>query len=61
MGYYIDNWASIDKRHLCHKILQLRILVFSYVSVMFMVCTLSVMKIFLNDMGNIGSCNIFEN
>jgi hypothetical protein len=26
-----------------------------------MVCTLSVMKIFLSDMGSIGSCNIFEN
>jgi hypothetical protein len=35
-GYSIDGLFSIDKKHLIKKIIQLRILVFSYTAVMLM-------------------------
>merc|ERR1712150_126285 len=63
-GYYqIDSLFSIDKKRLLKKMMELRILIFSYVAVMLMLCVHNIMRLQINGMDynqNSYSCSVFK-
>ena len=58
-GYQFDIFNSIDKRRLCNKIIQLRILVGSYVIVMLMSCFHNIIRFQIQDQ-TMNFCDIFR-